>query len=155
VAASRKIHASATETRPAGMARESVRGFRASMRRSAMRLKVIALERAPTIATRIPKKVGQPMRPSEATRALIRAKGRAKTVCWNLIISSSTPTLPNRGLRGVVTLSIVTSIAEAWHAGFSPVVEGIFYHRGTETQRHREKGMLTKETRRHGESMRR
>jgi hypothetical protein len=44
-------HAKRTDSSPAGMARVRVRGLAASIRRSAMRLKAIAAERAPTIAT--------------------------------------------------------------------------------------------------------
>src|SRR5688572_29872153 len=77
-----------TESRPAGMARVAVRGLRASRFRSAMRLKAIAAERAPTIATmiqRICRRVGRPLAASTAPR---KANGSAKSVCSILIISS-------------------------------------------------------------------
>jgi len=70
-----------------GNARIEVRGLRASIRRSAMRLKAIAAERAPTIATTIQKNcfnVGSPFAPSTAPRS---ANGNAKSVCSILIIS--------------------------------------------------------------------
>ena len=50
-----KTQTKPTDNRPAGNAREAVRGFRASKLRSAMRLNAIAADRAPTIATTIHK----------------------------------------------------------------------------------------------------
>src|SRR5580658_2439149 len=80
------------ESMPAGRWRMRVRGLRASIPWSIRRLKAIAAERAPTIATTI-----QPIfvqaaaapRPEwrKASRAPVSAKGKAKTECSNLIIS--------------------------------------------------------------------
>src|SRR6185437_15960659 len=77
-----------TDKSPAGIARDAVRGFRASNFRSAMRLNAIAAERAPTIATtihRICHAEGSPLAASTAPR---NANGNAKSVCSILIISS-------------------------------------------------------------------
>src|SRR5208282_1740674 len=78
-----KAAADATETRPAGMSRSFVRGFRASMSRSAIRLNAIADERAPTIAPTIQKRVGRGGTPPDANTAERSAKGSAKTVWEN------------------------------------------------------------------------
>jgi len=80
-------HTKPTESSPAGIAREAVRGLRASNRLSEMRLKAIAAERAPTIATTIQvicHAVGTPFAASTAPR---NANGNAKSVCSILIIS--------------------------------------------------------------------
>src|SRR5262249_45637326 len=77
-----------TDSAPLGIARTFVRGLRASYSRSAMRLKAIAVERAPTIAIVIQTichKVGTPRAASRAPR---KAKGSANRVCSILIISS-------------------------------------------------------------------
>src|ERR1043165_2513310 len=67
-----------TESAPAGIARLRVRGLRASISRSAMRLKAIAQERAPTIASVIQRNcrsVGSPLAAKTAPR---KAKGRSE-----------------------------------------------------------------------------
>ncbi len=79
-----KTDASSAETRPAGMSRAFVRGFTASIPRSATRLKAIAAERAPTIATRIQKSVGRGGTPRAARTAESSANGSAKIVCANV-----------------------------------------------------------------------
>ena len=76
-----KTDGGATDTEPAGMSRAAVRGFAASIARSAMRLKAIAAERAPTIATRIKKSVRTSGTPPAARTAERSANGSAKTVC--------------------------------------------------------------------------
>src|SRR5262245_35961425 len=76
------------ERSPLGRARSLVRGFNLSYCRSAIRLKAIAALRAPTIAARIQPvcpMVGSPLR---ASSTAMNAKGKAKTVCSNLIMSS-------------------------------------------------------------------
>src|ERR1044072_4594940 len=77
-----------TDKAPAGIARIFVRGLRASYSRSAIRLKAIAVERAPTMATMIQiicHGLGMPPAPRTAPR---NAKGSANSVCSILIISS-------------------------------------------------------------------
>src|ERR687889_1556794 len=88
-----KAETKETESRPAGMARAAVRGFAASNSRSAIRLKAIAAERAPTIAGVIQsacQTVGSPdaLKPRAASTAPRKAKGSAKSVCSIFIISS-------------------------------------------------------------------
>src|SRR4029077_6095780 len=82
-----------TLSAPVASARIFVRGFSLSYRRSAMRLMVIAAERAETIATMIHKicrHVGQLCDVKRAaSNAPVSAKGSAKTECSNLIISST------------------------------------------------------------------
>jgi hypothetical protein len=88
------IHAKRRSSRPAGKARAAVRGFAASISRSAIRLKVIAADRAPTIATVIQMSFeiqklavwGGMLRAASA--APKKAKGSANSVCSILIISS-------------------------------------------------------------------
>ena len=75
-------------TAPAGRARPAVRGLAASKRWSAMRLKVMAQVRAPTMARITQKNTRRLGRPRAARKAPMSAKGMANTVCWNLIISS-------------------------------------------------------------------
>ncbi len=76
-------------TRPAGKARSAVRGLRASNGASARRLKAMAAERAPIMASKI-KPVVRPLgRPRAASMAPIKAKGRARTLWPILIISSN------------------------------------------------------------------
>ncbi len=53
VAAATKAQAKDFDNTPAGRWRERVRGLRASISASSMRLKAMAAERAPTIATTI------------------------------------------------------------------------------------------------------
>ena len=90
-------------TWPAGRARPAVRGLAASNLWSAMRLKVMAQVRAPTMARSTQKNTRRLGRPRAARKAPMRAKGRANTVCWNLIISSRMASLrhmltpPGRG----------------------------------------------------------
>src|SRR5512147_3068739 len=74
-------------TSPCGRARMLVRGFAASKVRSAQRLNPMAADRAPTMATVIQRIVRHDGRPPAASRALVNAKGSAKMVCSNLIIS--------------------------------------------------------------------
>ena len=73
---------------PRANARLLVLGFNLSWRTSAIRLNAIAALRPPTMATTIQvncQPVGKPFR---ANNAPINAKGRAKTVCSNLIMSN-------------------------------------------------------------------
>jgi hypothetical protein len=100
-AAEASVNAQTKETgrRPAGMARVAVRGLAASNSRSAMRLKAIAAERAPTIARVIQsvcQAVGSPVavKPRAARSAPRKAKGSAKSVCSIFIISSVVRMLP-------------------------------------------------------------
>src|SRR5882762_2538720 len=90
-AASVKIHAKPVESAPVASARWAVRGFALSKRTSAMRLTVMAALRAATMATMIQSncfQVGQPwVLKRAASRAPVRANGKAKTECSNLIIS--------------------------------------------------------------------
>ena len=84
---------SAAESSPAGSARILVRGLRASMSASITRLNAMAADRAPTIATTIHSSLRQILGDAKplsrnASSAPVRAKGRAKTECSNLIISS-------------------------------------------------------------------
>ncbi len=80
-----------------------VRGLRASMRASTRRLKAMAADRAHTIATTIHKSIPRKRHHAEAagwpaaarspmsrqaSRAPVRAKGRANTECSNRIMSS-------------------------------------------------------------------
>ena len=74
-------------TSPRGSARVLVRGFSASMSRSAQRLKPIAADLAPTMATTIQKACRSEGSPPSASNAPVNANGRAKMVCSNLIIS--------------------------------------------------------------------
>ena len=80
--------AKGSESWPAGRARSRVRGLAASMCRSAMRLKAIAQERAPTIASAIQSNCRGAGSPPAASTAPSSAKGSAKSVCSILIISS-------------------------------------------------------------------
>src|SRR6185369_14054901 len=76
-----------TDNRPAGSALEAVRGFCASKLRSAIRLKAIAAERAPTMATTIQRICDGEGNPLAASTAPRNANGNAKSVCSILIIS--------------------------------------------------------------------
>ena len=82
-----KAQTKPTESRPAGIARDAVRGFLASNSRSAMRLNAIAAERAPTIATTIQRICRADGMPFAAKTAPRKANGNAKSVCSILIIS--------------------------------------------------------------------
>jgi hypothetical protein len=73
----------------------------ASSSESAQRLKAIAAERAPTIATRIQTSfIGiicrQPGSPSAASSTAVSAKGSAKIECSHLIISSVVSVLAHK-----------------------------------------------------------
>ena len=74
-------------TSPMGRARTLVLGFSASKNRSAQRLNPMAAERAPTMATVIQRIVLHGGTPLAASSAPVKAKGKAKIVCSNLIIS--------------------------------------------------------------------
>ncbi len=82
-------------TSPRGSARVFVRGFSESMSRSAQRLKPMAAERAPTIAAMIQITCSSDGSPSRARSAPVKAKGSAKMVCSNLIISRMILNLSN------------------------------------------------------------
>ena len=97
-----KAQTKPSERRPAGRARERVRGLAASIRRSAMRLKAIAQERAPTIASAIQSSCRRAGRPDAASTAPSSAKGSAKSVCSIFIISSVVRML----LRAAVVISV-------------------------------------------------
>src|SRR5205085_2760529 len=88
VAVSVNIQTNFLDSRPAGSARMRVRGFAASNVWSASRLKAIAVERAPTIATVIQSSCQAAGIPRAASTAPKKAKGSAKSVCSILIISS-------------------------------------------------------------------
>src|SRR6266576_6202631 len=83
-----KPQTNATDRTPAGIARIFVRGLRASYSRSAMRLKAIAVDRAPTIATTIQTICHSDGIPRAASTAPRKANGNANSVCSILIISS-------------------------------------------------------------------
>ena len=83
----RKTRTKPVESAPAGSARPAVRGFAASISRSASRLCAIAALRAPTIASRIFPTVIQSGMPRAASTAESSANGSAKSVWENLIIS--------------------------------------------------------------------
>src|ERR1700754_2598620 len=82
-----KAQTNSTDNRPAGIARVAVRGLRASIFRSAMRLKAIAVDLAPTIATIIHKNCLSVGNPLAAKTAPKNANGKAKSVCSIFIIS--------------------------------------------------------------------
>ena len=73
---------------PRGNARSRVLGFNLSKCRSAIRLKVIAALLAPTMAATIQNVCQSVGKPFDASNAPMNAKGRAKSVCSNLIIFS-------------------------------------------------------------------
>src|ERR1039457_2407524 len=87
-----KPQAKRLESRPAGRWRFEVRRLRASIGASSRRLKAMAAERAETMATTIQRK-RQPKPGIEnpasrhASSAPVRANGRAKMECSNLIMS--------------------------------------------------------------------
>jgi len=81
-------HTKPTDNRPAGNALIAVLGFLASNWRSTMRLKAIAVDRAPTIATTIHNSCFSEGIPFAAKTAPNKAKGNANKVCSILIISS-------------------------------------------------------------------
>src|SRR5687767_4805642 len=95
-AATRKIvtetaknaHAKPMLSLPVGNSRFAVRGFWPSISLSAIRLKVIAADRAPNIATVIHRTLSHEGRPSAASTAPRNANGSANSVCSNLIIRS-------------------------------------------------------------------
>src|SRR5579883_2135892 len=84
------------ESRPAGRWRAVVRGFKASKRRSARRLKAIAALRANTMQRRIPAscRVWKPDS-FQANTALVSANGNANSVWLKRINSSSDRTVGN------------------------------------------------------------
>src|SRR3954452_7087888 len=73
---------------PAGIDRMEVRGLAASYSASTKRLKAIAAERAPTIATTIQRSWRADGKPLAASMAPQSANGSAKIECSHLIISS-------------------------------------------------------------------
>src|SRR2546423_11574222 len=95
-----------TDSVPEGIARSRVRGLAASYLRSAIRLKAIALERAPTIATVIQMICCHDGSPLAASTAPRKAKGSANSVCSILIISSVV-----RIFRATVTMILQTRVA--------------------------------------------
>ena len=72
------------------MALAAVRGFRASISASISRFSPMAAVRAPTMASRIQNSWAAEGRPRAASSAPVKAKGRAKRVWENLIISRKT-----------------------------------------------------------------
>src|SRR5215470_15431735 len=82
---------------PAGMAREAVRGFAASIPASATRLNAIAAERAETMQRIIQPICARVGKPRAASMAPHMAKGRANTECSHLIISRVLAMLRKRG----------------------------------------------------------
>src|SRR3954471_5612819 len=95
--ATTKIATKVLESAPAGIARDDVRGFSASNLASTSRLKAIAAERAPTIATTIHKSCGAEGKPLAASIAPHSAKGSAKIECSHLIISKVVLVFCNSG----------------------------------------------------------
>src|SRR5260370_35932375 len=81
------INTKTTESFPAGIARAFVRGLRASEYLSALRLKAIAVERAPTIAIAIHRSCAKLGRPRAANTVPIQAHGYAISESSLLIIS--------------------------------------------------------------------
>ena len=81
-------------SKPAGIWRDAVRGFRASISASRMRLNAMAADRAPTIATTIQSKAPSEVAnlksaiPPRQERPGQREREREQTECSNLIISS-------------------------------------------------------------------
>ena len=78
------VHADFTDTAPVTSSRPAVRGLRASISRSMMRLAAIANVRSPTMATVTSSSVPQWMSLSSwniAVSAAMYAKGSAKTEC--------------------------------------------------------------------------
>src|SRR5210317_1464956 len=82
-------HASESLTVFAGKALEAVLGLSPSNLRSTIRLNPMAQVRAPSIANTIQQNVVVSGTPRADRKAPIKANGRAKTVCLNLIISSN------------------------------------------------------------------
>src|SRR5579872_298487 len=92
-----KVATKAGDKVPDGMARVWVRGLAASIEASARRLKAIAAERAPTIATTIQISVCADGHPPAASMAPHMANGSTKMECSHLIISRVTPRLRRMG----------------------------------------------------------
>src|SRR6185295_5881345 len=103
-------HTNPTDNRPAGIAREAVRGLRASNWRSAIRLKAIAAERAPTIANTIHKicqAVGSPLAAHTAPRNAHRYAKRARLILaisrlrrvFLITVETESHILPQRGTK--------------------------------------------------------
>ena len=82
-------HTWAVVRRPLGRCRPAVRGLAASMRLSMMRLRAMASDRAPTMASRIQPSVDHGGTELVAMRAPAKANGRANTVCWKRTMPSS------------------------------------------------------------------
>src|ERR1700756_3640189 len=93
-----------------------------------MRLMVMAAERAATIATtiqRIWRSVGQEFRVARAaSNAPVSAKGKAKTECSNLIISSTVR------MREALTLWLLSLRMDRSSGTFSLVADGLAPERG-------------------------
>src|SRR2546423_12355908 len=102
-------HTNPTDSAPLGIARTFVRGLRASYSRSAMRLKAIAVERAPTIAIVIHTSCHDVGIPRAASSAPRNAKGSANSVCSILIISSV--------MRMFLKTVIISGLDEGLHLG--------------------------------------
>ncbi len=102
------------EIAPLGNSRVAVRGLRASMWRSAIRLKPIAAVRAPTMASTMATTWAAEMPCERAARvAAASAKGSAKTVWLNLIMRANTVTLARAGGGGVGTRCPVVGVVVA------------------------------------------
>ena len=83
------IRTLAGDSAPAGSARVAVRGFFASILTSINRFSDIAAVRAPTIASAMNSNWRVLGSPLAAKKAAENAKGSAKMVCENLIISKN------------------------------------------------------------------
>src|SRR5581483_5118873 len=92
-----KIAANFCESSPAGIARMAVRGFAASIRASAMRLKAMAADRAEIMQSTIQPSLAAVGMPPAASMAAHKANGSAKIECSHLIISSVVLMLVRRG----------------------------------------------------------
>ena len=98
-----------TARRPEGISRDAVRGFRASMSASMMRLSAIARLRAPTMASRIQPSVAALGISMSASSAAERAKGRAKIVCEKRTRPSRAGTSPSPAACGAAPEEVVTA----------------------------------------------
>src|SRR6185369_6532448 len=87
---------------PAGIAREAVRGFFASISASISLFSPMAAVRAPIMASRIQSACAADGSPRAASRAPVKANGSAKSVWENLIISRKTVIRPNRVINRVL-----------------------------------------------------
>ena len=93
--ANRKKTTKRRESSPAARGQFWVLGFKRSNLASDNRLNDIAQDRAETMATKIQSNVRQEGKPFAATRALIRANGKANTECSTLIIRKTRRSLAN------------------------------------------------------------